>query len=491
MSQPKRLHRAVGTVLWALSSLLLLVVAFMVRSWLLGWQSNPSTAFHGFADTNLGGTWPEPHFVRIGRPKDYSGEGLAKALRQKLSSGEMSLVVNPAKDTPAIVAWARELTAGTTNDLQKARRLYDALSARHTDKEVVPSHHLRTASEVFAIWNAPGSSFICQEFTYLYIALARASGLQAYEAFVEQDCYGDWNYHSCTGVFIGGKALLADPVYSWFGAPHKRFALLDDIQTEAVYLCEWHGLKECRIGIKLAPRLSITQACLFDCMVRAARWPEAKQQAALMVRLFPWSPATLHARAAMAFHEGKLAQALEFLEKAVMMAPHDPDNYNLLGAIYAQKGDRSKARAAWQNASRYALNAEAAKSFQRSAISMDAWEFCDRGYARANAGDWGGALSNYNYAIELTPEWAEAYAYRANAEQSIGNLAAALADDTKAIQLQTDYIWAYQLLGKIYAKLGQTNEAKGAYRNALLYSTNSNSQAAEAHRSFVGEETEQ
>jgi tetratricopeptide (TPR) repeat protein len=481
------LHHTRGRVLCLAGLLLLLsVLVLLGRTLLLEWRSSRLVAFQGFADTNALATWPELNFIEIRRPNDYTDESLAGKLRHKLSPEELSLVVNPIKSTPAMDAWARELTAGATNDLQKARSIYNALATHHTDKEIVPSRHLRTASEIFAAWDAPGSSFICQEFTYLYIALARASGLKAYEAFVEEDCYGNWNYHSCTAVFIAGKALLADPVYSWFGAPHKRFTLLEDIQTEAVYLCEWHGVKECRTARKLAPGLSIVQACLFVSVERELRWGEAREQAVVMARQFPGSPATLHDQAVVAFHDGKPAQAIELVRKAVKMAPQDSDNYNLLGNIYAQHGNPGKAREEWQYALRYAPNEAAAESFRRCMASMEAWEFCNRGYAEAIAGNSDAAFTNYTRAIELAPQWAVAYAYRAEAEQQIGDLSAALADDAKAIQLQPDYAWAYESLGKIYESQRKVIEARDAFQNALRYSSKPDMEAVEGLKRLAG-----
>jgi transglutaminase-like putative cysteine protease len=129
-------------------------------------------------------------------PKDYTGETFAKALRQRLTPEEASLLVNPLSSTPEMKAWARKLTAGETNDLQRARKLYDALAARVSKK---PAQFAQppTAQEVFAAWNTPEASFTCQDLAFLYVALARAAGLRAYCVFVDEDSGG--NSPFCNG----------------------------------------------------------------------------------------------------------------------------------------------------------------------------------------------------------------------------------------------------------------------------------------------------
>ena len=146
-----------------------------------------------------------------------------------LRRAEYKLVINPLASTPAMDRWAQELTRGATNDLDRARKIFDAL-ARHLDTGEAGT---RTAQEVFAAWNDPAQSFCCQEYAKLYIALARAVGVKAFYVHLEKDYSGDIVYHDCAAVFIGDKALLVDPAYQWFGAPHKEYVVLDDVQAIA------------------------------------------------------------------------------------------------------------------------------------------------------------------------------------------------------------------------------------------------------------------
>ena len=68
-------------------------------------------------------------------------------------------------------------------------------------------------------------------------------------------------------------------------------------------------------------------------------------------------------------------------------------------------------------------------------------------YNRANtlydSRDFNGALSEYNHAIELKPDFALAYNGRGRAWLSLGNLGQAVADYSTAISLDPDYALAY------------------------------------------------
>ncbi|MCX6922749.1 MAG: tetratricopeptide repeat protein, partial [Verrucomicrobia bacterium] len=101
-----------------------------------------------------------PSEVVASQPAIYTRESLETALRQRLTSAEYKLVINPLASLPEMDRWARELTRGATNDLDKARRIFDAL-ARHLDTGETGA---RTAQEVFAAWNDPSQSFCCQEY---------------------------------------------------------------------------------------------------------------------------------------------------------------------------------------------------------------------------------------------------------------------------------------------------------------------------------------
>lgn len=79
----------------------------------------------------------------------------------------------------------------------------------------------------------------------------------------------------------------------------------------------------------------------------------------------------------------------------------------------------------------------------------------NRGVAKKNLGDYAGALADYNKAIELDPECAEAYNNRGLAKQDLKDYAGAMADYNKAIELFPQYTRVYDNLIEIYEELNQ------------------------------------
>jgi tetratricopeptide (TPR) repeat protein len=308
------------------------------------------------------------------------------------------------------------------------------------------SRQYRTASEVFASIQTPGTTYLCQEFAYLFIALARASGLKAYYVFVEQDCYGDWNFHACPAVFVSGKAILIDPIYASFGIAQKKFTILDDLQTAAVHISAAGDLRLSQIAAKLAPSLAVVQASLFNDLISAGRNREAKAQLAIMERVHPAGPMPHYASAVIDLQEGNTQHAIEKLRRAVEMAPQTDLFYATLGFAYSQQGKLNQALDAYRDALRYAKHERAAK-LSREAIDRisqtAAREYYASGFAEQTKGDWGAAFTNYDKAVALGPACAEAYFGRGTANHARGNLDAALADYDKAINLDPTLAEAY------------------------------------------------
>ena len=80
------------------------------------------------------------------------------------------------------------------------------------------------------------------------------------------------------------------------------------------------------------------------------------------------------------------------------------------------------------------------------------------------------AIDNFSYAIELDPQLASAYSYRAKAYRIKGMLEEALRDSNRVIQLQKDQqsmARAYATRAKIYRKLGQDELSEANFRKSV------------------------
>jgi tetratricopeptide (TPR) repeat protein len=80
------------------------------------------------------------------------------------------------------------------------------------------------------------------------------------------------------------------------------------------------------------------------------------------------------------------------------------------------------------------------------------------------------AIDNFSYAIDLDPQLASAYSYRAKAYRIKGMLEEAVRDSNMVIQLRRDQqstARAYATLAKIHRKLGQDELSEANYRKSV------------------------
>jgi TPR repeat protein len=285
---------------------------------------------------------PVSIFSVNGRPANFGGNRLAAALFQKLTLEEILLVKNPLARTAEMNAWARRITAGETNKLQKAKKLFEALVSR-----VNPSAPggTRTAKEVFAEWNSATSAFCCQEYETLYVAMARAAGLEAYSVYVVEQETGATPRHACAAVFIGGSEfVLADPTIPWFGVPHRKSIMMDDVQAIAAYMVQAPGLKQHRIAYKLAPELSAVQSNFYLSLISEGQSDEARQVLEAMPRWTTEAWVTNLAEGAWALYQGKPAAAVPCLEQSIQLNPYVGVTRRMLGDALARQGKLHEAR---------------------------------------------------------------------------------------------------------------------------------------------------
>lgn len=83
----------------------------------------------------------------------------------------------------------------------------------------------------------------------------------------------------------------------------------------------------------------------------------------------------------------------------------------------------------------------------------------NRGIAYRKEGDYDHAIDDYTKAIELKPDFAKAYNNRGNAYSDKGDYTRAIADYTKAIKLKPDFASAHNNRGTAYLKKGDYTRA--------------------------------
>ena len=308
-----------------------------------------------------------PTSVDVLPPTNYTEKNFEVGLGQKLTDREARRVVNPLTATAEMKSWAWRVTAEATNDLLKARALFDALT-QHTEFD---GGAARTAQEAFAAWKKPNESLLCQEYAYLYIALARAVGLKAYDVAVYETCDGSKALHACAVVFASGQALLVDPAYYWFGVPHKKFRVLDDLQAAASYLSERGSRSDCEIAAKLDPDSVSVQTKLALILMKQERWAEAQKAIAAVSRVDPTGWLTDYVRAGWAIHEENLDRALALLQEACGINPDDGPTRLAMGYAYEMQQKLAEARESFVAALRCTLERQAEVEARREVVKID------------------------------------------------------------------------------------------------------------------------
>jgi Flp pilus assembly protein TadD len=423
-----------------------------------------------------------PVYVSSPQPKDYDAAALAKALGERLTANELTLVTNPLAGTPEMDRWAHEITTSATNDLGKAQLLFNTLS-RHVDEGVQGQ---RTAQETFAVWRSPDISLVCQDYAFLYVALSRSVGLKTYNVFVEQDCNGRMVSHACAALFTGGKVLLVDPMYRWFGVPHKKFTVLDDVQNIAACAAWRHELFGSRIAAKLEPDWDFIQLYLAYALIEANQLDAARQllpgEAAPNKEAWEWDLV----RARIAISEKRDDDAIGLLKKVVAQNPGCDDAYGGLGLLYARNKKWTEAREnfrlalkyCWRVAEANQIRAEIAEIDETvgpdtaaTSEPIDADDYLSRGVGRAHYGEYDKAIADFTKAIELNPRYAKAYLGRGYCFSCKHKTDKALADYKEAVRFDPKNAENYMYLGTCYEKSGRHEDAATNYQKAVELGT--------------------
>jgi len=197
------------------------------------------------------------HTVDASAPASHTSEDLDRILKDKLTPTEYKSIVNPIAGSAEIRAWAHQLAGDTLNDMEKAKHLFRGLARSSGARNGSNLGEVRTAIDAFNVWSNQSISLTCQDYTHLYIALARSVGLKAFYVFVTKDHSGRNVSHACAMVIINGQAILVDAAYKWFGIPHIKYEVEDDVRVMGAYLCQSHDPLKEDIGLKLVSNWAI------------------------------------------------------------------------------------------------------------------------------------------------------------------------------------------------------------------------------------------
>ncbi|PZV87261.1 TPR repeat protein [Algoriphagus aquaeductus] len=97
--------------------------------------------------------------------------------------------------------------------------------------------------------------------------------------------------------------------------------------------------------------------------------------------------------------------------------------------------------------------------FTLNSYSQTAKDYVNRGNTKSMSKDYTGAISEYNKAIEIDPNYSDAYHLRGTCKSDLGDHRGAIIDLTKAINLNPKEPMRYTNRGLSKLALGQKEEA--------------------------------
>jgi len=297
------------------------------------------------------------------RPRAFTPEELNTELERRLTPEEQKLAVNPLETTPELVAEARRLTTGLTNDALRSFALFAEVCRRGRGSG---DGGQRTASEALKDSRDPETRLSCQEHAKLFVALARAIGLEAWLAHIERGADGLSAYHDCAALFLEGQGLLVDPAWSVFGVRHEEFTVLDDLQAISHQAMQSHpnpDPRSFRMGLKLNPDDRWTRLQFVRGMARAGEL-DAADRVLEQVRSGGTATWDVHdAAAVVAIGRDQWRRALADLQRALESSPSNVVVHLRLAGVFAELGDPLKS----------AHHMQKALELNRGGISKETW----------------------------------------------------------------------------------------------------------------------
>jgi len=172
-----------------------------------------------------------------------------------------------------------------------------------------------------------------------------------------------------------------------------------------------------------------------------------------ILRNDPDQPVALHLLGAIAYKQGRYAEAIESIREALARNRRVPQFHNTLGAVFRAMGRFEEAIVAYEQA--VSLDAEYTQAYH------------NMGNILLLQGRYAAAIEKYERVISLEPQFVEAYNSIAIALQYQGEYAAAIEKCNQALSLKPDCPEAHNTMASILTKMDHSIEAIETYRRAL------------------------
>jgi tetratricopeptide (TPR) repeat protein len=286
-----------------------------------------------------------PHWINAREPRSYAADEFEQALRKRLSPRELASVHNPFVCTSEMKLWLRQAVSNSASEEKQAYDLYAAItrSGNSTQDESSLSAEL-----AFKRWSDPHAEMNCQDYTVLYVAMARSLGLRANYTFVSRDYTGNLVSHACAVVFVGTNAILVDPTYKWFGVPHQVYQLQDDLQVAGVLLTQSADKEKEDIGLKIAGDWGAPHFWVAFARFRRGSMEEAREPLREGLERDGHGFLAEYGQAVMATHDQKWKEAANHLKQCLELNPYWNEARFVLGEVLRRQQKLVEAREQWR-----------------------------------------------------------------------------------------------------------------------------------------------
>jgi tetratricopeptide (TPR) repeat protein len=280
----------------------------------------------------------KPQFISAPTLIDLDAQHL---LDQRLAAPERRLLPNALACNTQMVGWAEKIVAGSKNEMEKASLLFAALT-----RPTRPGGWTRTltAEQAFVEWSNSRAYLTCQDFTVMYVAMARAVGLKAYYVLVTKDYLNKYVNHACAGVILDEGALLVDPAYGWLGVPHREYEFESDLRVAAAFLVQTNDPASERLAFELAPDWA--PSFFWVAINRAGRHERKGAREALSkgLKLDSTSPRAFYSEGCVEWAEKDLGPAATHFQLCLAIDPAWSQAHYMLADIYTTEADPKRAR---------------------------------------------------------------------------------------------------------------------------------------------------
>jgi tetratricopeptide (TPR) repeat protein len=161
----------------------------------------------------------------------------------------------------------------------------------------------------------------------------------------------------------------------------------------------------------------------------------------------------LHLMGVLAGQNGRPEEAIQWIERAIAVAPRVPLYYDSLAESYRRMGKL-------QDAARFLAKAvELAPNSAEAANKL--------GNIQKNLGNTDEAIASFRRAIQFNPEWAEPHTHLGEIFRMRGQVDEATAMFSQVVKLQPNSAEAHNNLGVCLAETGKRNDGIAAYEQAI------------------------